>query len=111
LTTSQPRFCYFDGVTPLDVVVTGAGAAGTGTDAAAAAKTFIAMRGKLKLPPASSITLTWQIYVPGFNCVSGTSNWNDTASRSGTFRLSAERIEHSSEKPPRRVTLKKGPLR
>ena len=36
--------------------------------------TIIAIRGKLKLPPASSITFTWHTYVPGFSCVSGTSN-------------------------------------
>ena len=43
----------------------------------------IASRGKLKLPPASSITLIWQRYVPGFNCASETSNWKETAVRSG----------------------------
>src|SRR5665213_2745601 len=63
---SQGELGYLDGITPLDVVVAGAGAAGRGTGTAAAS-TFIAIRGKLKLPPASSITFTWQIYVPGFN--------------------------------------------
>ena len=43
--------------------------------------TLNASLGKVKLPPASSITLTWQTYVPGFKSVSGTSNWNATAFR------------------------------
>jgi len=39
----------------------------------AGASTFNANRGNIKLPPASSITFIWQIYIPGFNCASGTS--------------------------------------
>src|SRR5271168_1715870 len=58
----------------------GVGDTATGLPATGAATgatpgcTIIAIRGKLKLPPASSITFTWHTYVPGFNCVSGTSN-------------------------------------
>ena len=47
--------------------------------------TLSARRGKLKLPLALSMMFTWQMYVPGFSPVSGTSNWKATPLRSGSL--------------------------
>src|SRR6202044_1986665 len=69
----------------------GAGAVdGVGAAAgAAAARTNNACRGKLKLPPVSSMTLTWQMYRPAVRLSSGMSKAKATAPRPGTFRLLA----------------------
>ena len=72
--------------------VDGAGAAapgGTADDGGAAALTSRAWRGKLKLPPVSSITLTWQMYRPAVSWSRGTSKANATAPLAGAFSVLA----------------------
>src|SRR4051812_27498198 len=51
-----------------------------------ASLTSIGNLGKLNVPAASSITVTWHVYQPGFKFDNGTSNWNAAALRSGVFK-------------------------
>src|SRR5205085_5770461 len=66
---SSPELLIFDNYFPLELLVAAvvAGVAGF-------SRTKIGRRGKENVPPASSMTFTWQVYSPGLSWASGTSN-------------------------------------
>src|SRR5580692_2337819 len=103
---SGPRHCQGSNCYGVGATVAALPATAGATSRAAPGRTIIAIRGKPKLPPASSITFTWHTYVPGFSCVRGTSNWNATAPRSGILiALASTRGVSYTFTPPLRNSM------